>query len=260
MSEIKVRRPILRYYGGKFRIAPRIIETFPEHSKYVEPFCGAASVLLRKNRSGSEVLADADERVVKYLAAVRDHGEVISRKVGATSPTKEAWISAIGHLDDSDPVSMAVAMLTRSFLTRGTDEIDYPSASYRKHPISIAAWGTLPQSVLAASERLRGVEILTGSYERTFREHDSPSTLFYIDPPYLKSLRTSSHGYRRDFSKTDHEKMLALVRNLDGKVVISGYGSTLYDQCLSNAGWNKVRFSAMGDCAKKATEQLWMNF
>ena len=33
-------RPLLRYFGGKFRIAPWIIGHFPEHRIYVDPSGG----------------------------------------------------------------------------------------------------------------------------------------------------------------------------------------------------------------------------
>ena len=67
-------RPALRYYGGKWRLAKWIIAHFPHHVTYVEPFGGAASVLLRKPPAFIDVYNDRNQRVVSFFRVLRLFG------------------------------------------------------------------------------------------------------------------------------------------------------------------------------------------
>ena len=46
------------WYGGKANMAKRIVALLPQHSRYIEPFAGAASVFFRKSPAREEILSD----------------------------------------------------------------------------------------------------------------------------------------------------------------------------------------------------------
>ncbi len=66
--------PPLRYTGSKWQLAEWIIEQFPKHDVYVEPYAGSASVFFRKHRSSIEVLNDMDHDLVIFLTCCAHAG------------------------------------------------------------------------------------------------------------------------------------------------------------------------------------------
>ena len=84
IADTTIKRPALRYYGGKWNLAPWIISFFPPHKNYVEPCGGAASVLLQKPRSPLETYNDFDGNVVNFFRVLRDRPDELIRKIRLT--------------------------------------------------------------------------------------------------------------------------------------------------------------------------------
>src|SRR3990172_1008023 len=97
---MNVARPILRYHGGKWKLASWIIDNFPPHRTYTEPFGGAASVLLRKPRSYAEVYNDLDSEIVNIFKVARDRGEELQRRLHLTPFARDELLAAYESSDD----------------------------------------------------------------------------------------------------------------------------------------------------------------
>jgi site-specific DNA-adenine methylase len=83
------------------------------------------------------------------------------------------------------------------------------------------------------------------------------ATVIYCDPPYLHSTRTSRHRYHHEMSDEQHMAFLALVQELPGHILISGYPSKLYADKLRD--WRCISYRVRTRGQTK-TECLWCNF
>ncbi len=257
-----VRRPVLRYHGGKWRLAPWIIRNFPPHKTYVEPFGGAASVLLRKPRVYAEVYNDLDGDVVNLFRVLRD-AEMAADLVRLIelSPFSRAEFEAAYGVSD-DPVEQARRMIVRSFMGYGAfGTVGQPTGfrtGLRKTRVSAAAdWRNYPAALRTAVERLQGVTIENVPALRALELYDREDTLFYVDPPYLHGTRGAAGWYNHEMTDDEHRDLAAALREVRGDVVISGYPCDLYDVELYS-DWQRVERVALADAARKRTEVLWI--
>lgn len=109
-------RPVLRFHGGKWRLAPWILSFFPPHKIYVEPYAGAASVLLRKPRSFAEVYNDLDQDVVNVFRILRDPPRAmrLAELCRLTPWARDEFLLAYEPTDD--PVEQARRTIARGYM------------------------------------------------------------------------------------------------------------------------------------------------
>ncbi|WP_420796979.1 DNA adenine methylase [Ectothiorhodospira variabilis] len=177
-----MKRPALRYHGGKWRLAPWIIRHFPRHRIYVEPFGGAASVLMQKPPSPVEVLNDLNGRIVSAFRVLRDP-ESAQRLSGllALTPYAEAEYRAC-KAPASDPVEDARRLITLSYQAHGSTGASGGKATgWRRgdrggRSTSARDWASLPDEVMQWCERLRGVFIEQSDALGIIERYDSPET------------------------------------------------------------------------------------
>lgn len=254
-------RPVLRWHGGKWNLAPWIIQHFPAHRCYVEPFGGAASVLLRKPRSYAEVYNDLDNAVVGLFRVLRSDGaHALVEAVRLTPFARAEFQQAYEPCDDE--VECARRLIVRSFMGFGSNghnrKTGFRANSNRSGTTPARDWANYPDALAVIVDRLSGVVIEHRDAVEVMLAHDAETTLHYVDPPYLMATRSDANAdYAHELSDDDHLRLCEALRALRGMVILSGYPNELYDQEL--AGWQRIERSALADNAKPRVECLWIN-
>ena len=263
-----VKRPLVRYHGSKWKIAPWIISFIPKHRVYVEPYGGGAAVLLLKSRSHEEVYNDLDSDIVNLFRITRDSGEELKRRIESTPFARDEYLQAYTPTDD--PIEQARRTIIRAFMGRantgatgkitesGSIATGFRASSHGCGKTAAKVWASYPDAFNALVERLKGVVIENRDAIEVIDQHDSDSTLFYIDPPYVMSTRDAGKDYRYEMTDQEHVELAKKLHGAKGRVIVSGYNSDLYNDLYR--GWTvreKTTYSD-GDKEKLRTEVIWM--
>ena len=270
LKNVTPTRPVVRYHGGKWKLAPWIISHFPPHRIYVEPFGGAGSVLLQKPRSYAEIYNDLEGEIVNVFRVLRNRttARELERLLRLTPFARDEFIATYGREDALrvDRVERARRFIARAYMGFGSASSNpkhltgFRASSHRSGTTPAHDWAHFPDAITAITARLHSVCVENRPALRLIASHDSPQTLFYLDPPYLLGTRQRSKRevYKHELTDRQHRNLGHALRSVRGMVVISGYASEVYDRELF-ADWLRVEKAWNADGARPRVEALWIN-
>lgn len=253
-------RTVLKYPGAKWSLADRIVTLLPPHTTYLEPFFGSGAVLFTKPRCRLETVNDLDHRVVNLFRVLREQPHALARAIALTP-----WSAEEHRLADTDPaptgdaVEDARRFLVVTWQSYGADNKwrsgwKRASRDGLTHPVPV--WLNLPDRLLAAAERLRGVQIESRPALEAIARHQHPGCLIYADPPYPLSQRYRPY-YRHEMTDLQHCQLLDVLATHPGPVVLSGYRCPLYDERLAH--WQRLDMPTTAEGGRARTESIWLN-
>ncbi len=262
---MKPDRPILRWFGGKYRLSEWIISHFPEHRVYVEPFGGAASVLMAKTPSWNEVYNDLDKSVVTLMRVLRSKAKTkdLLRLLEFTPYSREEFINSYNDKGDGE-VERARKLIIRSYMGHGSDSMNmrgtaFRGQSNRSNTSPASDWVNYRAAIPQFTERLSRVVIENDEAMKVMEKNDTPETLHYLDPPYPMEVRASQrHSYIHEMTDFQHLKLIDFIQDLKGMVIVSGYPQSIYGTSLLNRGWQQVTVDARADRGDRV-EAMWLN-
>ena len=127
----------------------------------------------------------------------------------------------------------------------------------RERAYAALDWCSLPEKIMQAAERLRGVQIECRPAAELIARFNHPSVLVYADPPYVLGTR---HGkqYRCEMGDQDHNDLIDVLEAHKGPVILSGYDNPLYRDRLKR--WHREEAISYSQVCSRKKEILWMNF
>ncbi len=243
MTKSRLRAPF-PWFGGKGspKIQKAILSVLPDHKQYVEPFGGAASILITKPPSPVEIYNDVDRGAVGFFRVLANptwFPHFLSR-VSMLPCSRALYDEYVRTWQSvSDPVERAVQwyyVARQSFGgSFGASWAVITTSSTRGMAQPAASWQSAVDALPQIHQRLRRVEIECCDFRDCLKRYCGPDYLAYCDPPYVGSTRKSG-GYAHELTDIDHKTLIETLLTYEGSVVLSGYRTPLY-RPLEDAGW-----------------------
>jgi DNA adenine methylase len=206
----------LAYLGGKNRVARKIISLIPEHSCYIEPFCGGAQVFFHKEPSKVELLNDLNEDVMNFLRICQSHYEELVRYLRYCVVSRR-WFELFEKMVPETLTDVQRA--ARFFYLQKTC---YGGLIVRRSFVASIQDGsnynpeTVPQLLEKTHQRLLHVQLECLPYQEILRKYDRNYTFFYLDPPYF-----GRPHYKFNFEEKDYLELSKRLKRLEGKFLLS---------------------------------------
>jgi DNA adenine methylase len=192
--------------GGKWNVAEKIIQLFPEHKIYTELFCGSASIFFKKKPSELEVLNDLDDYsfVLKFIRDADDRTlEKIKKLNWIPSETRFNKLKALKHQSDLQRFYKFV------YLT-------YYSYNSQRNNYSADKGHFDINKIYRIRERLKNVKIYQQDYKTVLKKFNTKEAFHFFDPPYHIDWR--NHW---GISKFDLNEFIDVLGSIKGKFLVT---------------------------------------
>ncbi|WP_100485885.1 DNA adenine methylase [Mycobacteroides abscessus] len=253
------------YFGGKAWLAPRLAGVLPAHKHYVEVCGGSLALLLAKKPSRQETVNDLDGHLMTFWRVLRDRPDDLERVCSLTPHSRSE--RALAQEISSELDELEIARRVFVALTQGrSGSLTRTGWRHDLRPVSTPMPVVLQRyagRIGASARRIRGVSLeCRPAVEMVESYGGDRGNLLYVDPPYIVDKGIRRGGEYRVEMRSDavHRELLEACLGADAAVVVSGYGSALYDGMLG--GWYRYEIpmtTSQGSGDGRRTEIVWSN-
>lgn len=236
---------------------------FPDHLEsyiFIDGFGGGGSAIFSKDQYGVEIYNDLNRNLYSLFKVLQDSDLFIEfKKRCDLSPYSRDFRNEYKEkLKESN-----LSLLDRAFMYfyvnrtsfNGVGSFNVNTSIRRKISKSVSDYLSSIDALPELHYRLSSVIIENMDIMDLLQKYNTPSTFYYLDPPYVHSTRKSTARYEVEMSDAQHEQMIDVIVHHNAKFVISGYDNSIYNKLL-DFGFQKKDFQSPHS---DSIETIWWN-
>lgn len=228
--------------GNKMPIMPQLLDLIPPHDLYVEVFTGSGALFFNKEPTKS-ILNDLDKDVVFRLKLLKKVPLFEKKEVNNLDTVKKLYDKPIKTLEDA-------VIREKIKSCNGFNGKPISSTIYKtNNPYSISTNLPIYKSLL------KHATITNKDYKLILQKYDSPTTFFYLDPPYENTDKSFYHD-----TYMNYEEMRDILLQLNGYFLMSINDSPYIRKVFKDFKIKKISVLTRWNDKKKRKELLIMNY
>lgn len=212
-GDLAINSPF-RYAGGKFYARKLILEVLPNHTEYIEPFAGGASIFFAKKKVKNNWLNDIDSDLINTLTIIRDKPYLLIEKLSGEKASKDRHSFYKNEFKAKSKIDRALRWfyLNRTSYSGIMNMKNCYWGYGDKYSMRPENW---PTNILRTSKKLENVELTSLDFEEVISKAVEGSFLF-IDPPYYNA--DQDKFYTHYFQHNDHLRLERVLRKNSGRI------------------------------------------
>lgn len=246
---------ILNRLGNKKRLSDSIIQYFPKHNTYIEPFFGAGGMFFNKPKAKYNFVNDLDSEVFNLFNVVKTQKEHLKTEF-YEMPIHTDLLNYWKKNTEENKVTKAVRFLFLSNLTymgKGT-QLKMFTSDAKKNALDL---------IDETNKKIFDVFFDNDDFSKFIkkisfrgRDNDKQNSFIYCDPPYLGT----TDNYSNSFTEEDSLRLFDSLEDAGCKFAISEFDNEYILNQAKERSLNVIYIGERKNIGNRRTEVLITNY
>ena len=245
---------LLRRLGNKAKIANKILQYFPKHNLYIEPFFGAGGLFFNKQKAKYNIVNDNDSDVFNLFQVLLNNKNELTEQFLIMPIHSDLW-KYWRENKETEPVKKAIRFLFLSnygYLGKN-DTLEFGINNTSE---------TLLKQIDNTEKFMFGVKFMNYDFREMFKkigfrsEKEKTNAFIYADPPYLDTI----NNYKCSFTKKDSLDLFDTLQNTGIRWAMSEFDNEFILEQSKERGLNVITIGKRKNIRNRRTEILITNY